>query len=65
MNPILDKITPYNSRHIYEKHNKLIAYIGENASTIKDCAAYYRQAMSNIVFSEILKPAEFQTEFDF
>lgn len=65
MDPILDKITPYNSRYIYEKHNKLVAYIDENASTIKDCAAYYRQAMSNIVFSEILKPAEFQTEFDF
>lgn len=65
MNPIIEKITPQNSRYIYEKHNELLAYIGENETLITNRAAYYRQAMQNIVFSELLKPAEIQTEFDF
>lgn len=65
MNPIIEKISPRNSRYIYEKHNELLAYIGENETLITNRAAYYRQAMQNIVFSELLKPAEIQTEFDF
>lgn len=65
MSSILEKITPQNSRYVYEKHNELLAYIGENESEITNRAAYYRQAMQNIVFGELLKPAEIQTEFDF
>ena len=65
MSQIIEKITPRNSQYIYAKHNELLAYIGENESDIVDRAAYYRQAMQNIVFGELLKPAVTQTEFDF
>ena len=65
MRPLMDKITPRNSKYIYDKHNELLAYIGDNANTITDRAAYYRQAMQNIIYSTILKPAEIQTKFDF
>ena len=65
MNSILEKITPQNSRYVYRKHNELLAYIADNEGEITNHAAYYRQAMQNIVFGELLKPAEIQAEFDF
>ena len=61
MSSILEKITPQNSRYVYEKHNELLAYIGENESEITNRCSLYRQAMQNIVFGELLKPAEIQT----
>ena len=65
MNSILEKITPQNSRYVYRKHNELLAYIADNEGEITNHAAYYRQAMQNIVLGELLKPAEIQAEFDF
>ena len=50
---------------MYRKHNELIEYNAYNEGEITNHAAYYRQAMQNIVLGELLKPAEIQAEFRF
>lgn len=62
---ILSKITPGNSQYCYKKSNELLAYVMDHESEINNRAAYYRQAMQNIILNQLYDIPATQQQLNF
>lgn len=62
---LVTKITPANSKYIYNKHSELVAFMEDHRLEINDQAAYYRQSLQNIIYKEVFGISDTQQELQF